>query len=108
MCITFSIRIFCNVFTIYQNIFATLTWKFFQVTPNTLVMHLSHINIITYHKSYNLSLNTFVRSSFPKGITLYMGENNVKEIMYRVLHVIAMYIMGIDVVRLGISLNKCI
>ena len=28
--------------------------------------------------------------------------------MYRVLHVIAMCIMGIDVVRLGISLNKCI
>ena len=37
-----------------------------------------------------------------------MGKNNVKVIMYRVLHVIAMYIIGFDVVRFGISLNKCL
>ena len=37
-----------------------------------------------------------------------MGENNVKEIMYRVLYVIAMYIMDTDVFRLAISLNKCL
>ena len=36
-----------------------------------------------------------------------MGKNNVKVIMYLVLHVIAMYIIGFDIVRLGISLNKC-
>ena len=28
--------------------------------------------------------------------------------MYRVLHVIAMYTMGIDFFRLAISLNKCL
>ena len=39
-----------------------------------------------------------------------MWENNVKEIMYRVLHAktIYMYIMGIDFFRLAISRNKCL
>ena len=39
-----------------------------------------------------------------------MGEINVKEIMYRVLHAIAiyMYIMGIEFFRLAISRNKCL
>ena len=35
-------------------------------------------------------------------------ENNIKEIMYRVLHVIAVYIMGIDSFQLAISLHICL
>ena len=35
-----------------------------------------------------------------------MAKNNVKEIMYRVLYVIAMYITDIDFFRRAISLNK--
>ena len=37
-----------------------------------------------------------------------MWENNVKEIMYRVLHAKAMYITDIDFFRLAISRNKCL
>ena len=37
-----------------------------------------------------------------------MGKNIVQEIMYRVLHIKAMYIMGIDFFRFSISINKCL
>ena len=37
-----------------------------------------------------------------------MDKINVKKTIYRVLYVIAMYIMGIDFFRLAISLNKCL
>ena len=63
-------------------------------------MHFLHIITCTNHKRYNLSLNK-------RNLIIY-GENNVKEIMYRVLYVIAMYIMDIDFFRLAISLNKCL
>ena len=44
--------------------------------------------------------------SFQK--TFNMEYNNVKEIMYSVLHVKAMYIMDIDFFRLAFLLNKCL
>ena len=37
-----------------------------------------------------------------------MGRNNVNEIVYRVLPIIAMYIMGVNFFRLAISLNICL
>ena len=49
---------------------------------------------------------TQYNQSIDQSSLIIFRENNVKEIMYRVLHVIDMYIIGIDFVRLAISLNK--
>ena len=45
---------------------------------------------------------------FSKRTLIIYGENNVKEIMYRVLYVIAIYIMDIGILRLAVSLNICL
>ena len=49
---------------------------------------------------------TQYNQSIDQSSLIIFRENNVKEIMYRVLHVIDMYIIGIDFFRLAISLNK--
>ena len=77
MYITFSINIFVSYVLCTKIHFATLSWNFYyyQAISNRLWMHILNINIITYHKRYNLSLNTFVHSFFSKRNLIIYREN---------------------------------
>ena len=90
----------------FQNIVATLTWKNFHATSNTLGINLLHINIITQtnYKRYNLSLNTFVRSFFLKEFNYIWGKTMSKK-SCTVLYVKAIYIMAIDFFRHAIKVE---
>ena len=125
MCITFSISIFVlyvpctkNICDVNMIIFFTrrqTRWEcIFYISislPIFNVITCPHLSVLLYFRRYMAKIfpiqcKTQYNQSIDQSSLIIFRENNVKEIMYRVLHVIDMYIIGIDFVRLAISLNK--